>query len=276
MHIALLFRTECQSGDAASAKLHGETALRFLVRVTDDKRVFQELITSFFNTTELVVRRLEKTAIQLDLFIARRLANFCTIDSVQLSQSFPGYGDVPSCVEEPIHRTLLRRLRFCLALGDHPFPLINAAQKARAEAVYNWLAIGSLHDMELLLNLYVNLIERKLLGESEGLQLSRVCFTFALLHMFRKCMRQAVIDGRVLRDASHVILPKLKEHLENALQALTLDEHRHYEEAILWVACVGAQASKVVKARRNLPTLEIVKLHGGSSKHSSNEHATLG
>lgn len=104
--------------------------------------------------------------------------------------------------------------------------------------------------MGMLINFYVDLMEEKVLVETEGRRLTEACLALTLLYMLRKSIHEAPLDGTDVRDASHVIIPRLERDMKNAIRMLTPAERLYYEEAWLWMFYAGALYEQGRKSNR--------------------------
>ena len=112
-------------------------------------------------------------------------------------------------------------------------------------------------DMGSLVNLYVDILERKIDFESEGQRLVQACLVLTVLHMIRRCLHGAAQeDGSDLRDTSRVIIPRLQQDLVTATGLMTPTEIVYYQEAFFWMSYAGAvyEQQLMLRDRRRPPT----------------------
>lgn len=240
-HIMLLFQADCKRRDTNSASIHGPVLLDLMDKVTDNTQILHLLILLMFGNADLAATTLSRPVITLRLSMMERLSEFWASASSLVKINDIDYKDVHPSIENPTLREVSIRLRALLSITKTPLPVIDASEKARGLAVYCWAATQTFNDMCDLLNLYHDLMEDALEPATPGRRLTEACIALSLLQALRKSIHEADVDGRDLRDASHVILPKLQEILQQALEAVTSDEQSHYADVYFWMFFVGAQ-----------------------------------
>lgn len=240
-HILLLFQADCKRRDANSASIHGPILMDLIEKVTDNTQVLHLLIALMFGNADLAAITLARPVITLRLSMMERLSEFWASASSLVKVNDIDYKYVHPNIENPTLREVFIRLRALLSITKTPLPVIDAAEKVRGLAVYYWTATQTFNDMCDLLNLYHDLMDDALEPATPGKRLTDACIALSLLQALRKSIHEADVDGRDLRDASHVIMPKLQEVLQQALEAMTSDEQSRYAEVYLWMFFVGAQ-----------------------------------
>jgi hypothetical protein len=238
LHVRGLFESECMAGDAVPAKAHAAMLMRFDDPFGDDYLArAHDTLTLMFNSAELACKTMQRTNIPFGAYTSARLTDFWTVCSPALPPSKEeSDDDVHPSVRHPVIRDIMGRLRYCMRIAETPIPMNTAVEKVRGNTIYGWLITRTLHDMGLLINLYFDLVE----GKVPGQQLIEACVTLALLHMMRKSIHEAEVDGTDTREASHAILPRLRRGLEQAMSTLTKWERSHYDDALLWMLYLGA------------------------------------
>lgn len=241
LHIRGLFEAECMAGDTISAKVHGAILMRLDDPLTTEMELVNDTIMLMFNATELACKKLERTVIPFGNWMIGRLSKFWATTSAQMPGSSAECENVHSCVQSPLTRTAFIRLRYCLEIGESQLSLASATEKLRGEMLYGWITTKTLYDMGLLVNFYTDLLEGKTLVKTKGKRLTEACMAVTLLHILRKSIHEAPLDGIDIREASDVIIPRLEKNMEDAMSILTRAERLYYDEAYLWMFYVGAQ-----------------------------------
>jgi hypothetical protein len=144
------------------------------------------------------------------------------------------------------------RLRYCIGICDSPLPTKSAADKLRGSLVYGWIATRTQHDVGVLLHLFFNLIEGKTSTRTTGQQFTEAAICLTLAHCIRKSVLAAQMEssGIDIREASHVIMPRLASTLQCAFSVVTRDEHPVYNEVYFWMLYVGAMFEERQKASK--------------------------
>ncbi|KEF55833.1 uncharacterized protein A1O9_08584 [Exophiala aquamarina CBS 119918] len=240
-HIMLLFQSDCKRRDSEAASIHGPILIGLLEKLKDNTNIIQHLIVMMFGYAELAANTLGRPVITLNFEMMKRLTDFWASASSLVQITDVRYRDVHPSIDNPILRTIFTRLRACLVIAETPLPVTDTAQKARGLAVYSWIATETFNDMCVLLNLYHDLMEGQYENKTSGECLTEACIALTLLHTLRKCIHEAEMDGKDLRDTSPVIMPRLRKHLESAIETLISRECAHYAQVYLWMFSVGAQ-----------------------------------
>jgi hypothetical protein len=215
-----------------------------------------ETMKMMFNATELACMHLERTVIPFASWSAGRLATFWEFATPQLPRLATQHGVLPPCAEFPVFRTALARIRYILAVGENPLPLESRCEKNRGDAIYLWVVTTTFHDMGMLMNAYVDLIEDKSSSHSDGRRLTEACMSLALLHVIRESIHEADVDGVDVRDMSHVLLPRLKYDLTKAIRVLGARERLYYEEAYFWIPSSEHRAEQNYRASSRVRRLQ--------------------
>jgi len=240
-HIMLLFQSDCKRRDTEAASVHGPILVGLVGKLQDNTDIIQHLIVMMFGYAELAVTTLSRPVITLNFDMMKRLTDFWTSASSLVQITDFGYRDVHPTIDNPTLRTVFTRLRACLRIAETPLPATDTTEKARGLVVYSWIATETFNDMCVLLNLYHDLMEGKFEHKTPGERLTEACIALSLLHSLRKSIHEAEMDGKDLRDSSHVILPRLQQDLGSALEVMTQEEYIRYGQVYLWMFFVGAQ-----------------------------------
>jgi hypothetical protein len=140
----------------------------------------------------------------------------------------------------PLREAMLR-LRYCIWVGETPLPFTSLPERFKADMVFAWITTKTFNDLGVLINLYMDITERKISFSSEGRRLVQGCVVLTLLYMIRKCIHEAIVeDGTDMRDASHVIIPRLQQEMVAAMEMMTPNEVLYYRETFLWMLYAGA------------------------------------
>lgn len=240
-HIMLLFQADCKRRDSKAASVHGPILMSLIEKVTDNTRILQLMIVFMFGNTDLAAMTVARPVINLSTGLTEILSRFWALASSLVNSNENSDLEIHPTIENHTLRRVFIRLRAFLSIAQKPLPVTDASEKARGLAVYSWIATATFSDMSCLLNLHHDLMIGALGSATEGQRLTEACIALGLLQTLRKSVHEAEMDGRDLRDASHVIIPKLQETLNMALEAMTPKESSHYGEAYLWMYFVGAQ-----------------------------------
>ncbi|KAJ9605772.1 hypothetical protein H2200_009621 [Cladophialophora chaetospira] len=257
LHMRALYEMECMAGDTEAARAHIDILLRLDDPVTDELVRLQHLLVMMFNTTELACKNLERTILPFGEWTSERFASLWMVSSPFMPAPPDTVNHAHASVTIPVVREAMLRLRFCLWIGETPLPFGNAQERLKADMVFAWIVTKTFHDIGMLLNLYFDIIERKIVFHSEGRRLVEACLVLTLLHLFRKCMHSAVVENDIdVRDASHVIIPRLKQDMTAALELMTPAETVYYRDAVLWTLYAGAVYEQRQKRRKGPLRLE--------------------
>ncbi|KIW30829.1 uncharacterized protein PV07_02523 [Cladophialophora immunda] len=242
LHIRCLFETECMAGDTMAAKAHADILLHLPDPLTDDMERVQHTLVMMFDATELACKKLERTVMPFGDWTAKAHARLWALTGPYLPIPPIYIHNAHPCVEIPEHREAMVRLRYCLWVAETPLPFGTAQERLKADMIFAWIATKTFHDLGVLINLYVDITEGKFLFNSEGHRLTQACMILTLIYESRKRVHEAIIeDGADIREASHVIMPRLAQDMVAAMEMLSPDECDHYQEAYLWMLYAGAQ-----------------------------------
>ncbi|OAP64137.1 hypothetical protein AYL99_00109 [Fonsecaea erecta] len=241
LHIRCLFETECMAGDTMAAKAHADILLRLPDPLTDEVERAQHLLVMMFDATELACKKLERTVLPFGSWTAKAHARLWAMAS-QFVPIPPVYvHNAHSCVEIPEHREAMITLRYCLWIAETPLPFGTSEERLKADMIFAWIATKTFHDLGNLINLYVDIMEGKILFNSEGHRLTQACMVLTLVYESRKRVHEAIIeDGADIREASNVIMPRLAQDMATAMEMMSPVECVHYQEAYLWMLYAGA------------------------------------
>ncbi|KIX93252.1 uncharacterized protein Z520_11108 [Fonsecaea multimorphosa CBS 102226] len=258
LHIRCLFETECMAGDTMAAKAHADILLRLPDPTTDERERIHHKLIMMFDATELACKKLERTVIPFGNWTAKvheRLwdlaSPYVPIPPIDVHNAHP-------CVEVPAHRDAMVTLRYCLWIAETPLPFETAQEKLKADLIFAWMATKTFHDLGNLINLYMDIMEEKISFRSEGHRLTQACMVLTLIYESRKCVHEAIIEnGADVREASHVIMPRLAQDMAAAMEILSPVESVYYQEAYLWMLYAGAlheqrQKGKMQRADSNI------------------------
>ncbi|EXJ66593.1 uncharacterized protein A1O5_10264 [Cladophialophora psammophila CBS 110553] len=260
LHIRCLFETECMAGDTIAAKAHADILLRLPDPISDEMERVQHTLVMMFDATELACKKLERTVVPFGNWTAKAHARLWALASPYMPVPPIGVHNAHPCVEIPEHREAMVRLRYCLWLAETPLPFATAQERLKADMVFAWIATKTFHDLGILINLYVDIMEGRIHFNSEGHRLTQACMVLTLVYESRKRVHEAIIeDGADIREASHVIMPRLARDMVTAMEMLNLVEWIHYQEAYLWMLYAGAlyeqrQKFKVRRTNLNIKT----------------------
>ncbi|KAJ9603717.1 hypothetical protein H2200_011903 [Cladophialophora chaetospira] len=239
-HVRMLFKGECMSQDVNAAKVHAQTFLKLDDQFMDEIEHAHHALVVMYSVTELACKRLERTIIPFGIYLINAISNFWTATSCQLPQASAGTEKVHACLTNPWLRNAFLRTRYCLSIEEGSIPSTTPAERLRGDMLFGWIATWTFFDMGTLMNIYIDLIEEEVPTDSEGKQLVEACLILTFLHVLRKCIHEAPINGVDLRDASQVMIPRLQMDLQRALRTLKPREYLYYNDAILWMLYIGA------------------------------------
>ncbi len=241
LHIRTLYEAECMAGDTAAARAHMNILLRLEDPITDELLRASHLMVMMFNTTELACKKLERTLLPFGEWTRKTFAPLWTLCSPFLPVSPETVNKAHPSVKIPLLREAMIRLRYCLWFGQAPLPFGTAQERLGADMIFAWTATQLFNDLGVLMNLYMDIIEGEISFRSEGRRWAEACMVLTQLHMVRKCVHEAIIEGGVdLREASHVIMPRLERDLKMAMESMTQAEEVYYQEALFWMLYAGA------------------------------------
>ncbi|KIW19946.1 hypothetical protein PV08_00521 [Exophiala spinifera] len=255
LHVTALFQGECMAGDSKAARTHARILFKLDGQLMDEFQYVHHIMILMWNATELACKRLERTLIPFDASLERPLSKFWSMASSHLPQMSVEDQNVHPCVANRLLRTAFIRLRYCFSIGDSTIPFTNAAERLRGDMLFGWIATKTFFDMGLLITLYADLIEGMELTRSEAKRLTEACMILTFLHVLRKGMHEAPINGVDVRDASHVMMPRLARHLQEAMRILNPAERLRYSHAYLWMFYVGTVWEKRLEYEKTFEVL---------------------
>ncbi|KIW69926.1 hypothetical protein PV04_02241 [Phialophora macrospora] len=250
LHIRTLYEAECMAGDTTAARAHMDILLRLEDPVTDERVRLQHLLVMMYNATELACKKLERTVMPFGAWTSERLATLWAISSTYIPVAPQRIQEAHASVTFPVLREAVVRLRYCVWIGETPLAFTDTQERLKADMVFAWTATKTFQDLGVLMNLYMDIVEGIVSFDSEGRRLVQACMVLTLLFMVRKCVHEAIIeDGTDVREASHILIPRLEQDMITAMEMMTPAEKIYYQEAFLWMLYAGALHEQRQKSR---------------------------
>lgn len=257
LHILWLFRADCITGDTTSATAHARI-LQPLIEGMEDPLQKTHLFTMMlFYDTELAVARMHRTLFNFRNWVGVRLGKFWEYAESQLPTISEDYKDFHASVRTTSVREAAVCLRRCLMIGRTPMRLRDPHSVRLGDVMYRWMATRTLSDMGILVDVYLDLVEVDNCYMGPGQRLTEAAIALTVLHILRKSMHSATINGIDARDLSHVIIPRLQSTLEQALKISTEEDLSTYREAHLWMFHAGAQFEQRVLGKSREPSIDL-------------------
>jgi hypothetical protein len=255
LHIRTLFEAESMGGDRAAAQLHINILLRLDDPITDDSERLQNLMILMFNATELACKQCQRTVLPFGQSTQNALAGFWDLSAPYVPLAPEHIDEIHPCVTIPELREAMSTLRHILWIGESPRAVFGDRDHAWGDMYWGWATTRTFHDIGTLLNLYMDIVEAKILTGSPGSRLVQASMLLTYLFMVRKCFQEAVLEtGTDVREASHVLVPRIEKHMTAAIELMTTAERLHYQEAMLWIFYAGAlyeQRQEMKRKKKN-------------------------
>jgi hypothetical protein len=250
LHIRTLYEAECMAGDTTAARAHMDILLRLDDPVTDERVRLQHLLVMMYDATELACKKLERTVMPFGEWTSERLATLWAISLPYIPVAPERIHEAHASVTFPYLREAMVRLRYCVWIGETPLAFTDTQERFKADMIFAWTATKTFQDIGVLMNLYMDIVEGNVSFNSEGQRLVHACMVLTLLFMVRKCVHEAIIeDGTDVREASHIIIPRLEQDMVTAMEMMTPAEKIYYQEAFLWMLYAGALYEQRRKSR---------------------------
>ena len=151
--------------------------------------------------------------------------------------------DVHPSVADALVRSSLVRLKRCMVYQKSSAMINSEEEKAYGDIVYSWMRSRGLCDIGTLLNHAFDILESQSAKITLGERYINAALTVTVLCCIRKFGGEARFNGVDIRDASHVIFPKLLDTLQKVIEHATKEEKDRFGEAILWMWFTGAHFS---------------------------------
>ena len=287
LQILYLFRSDCTRQQLVAAQAHA-VVLPWIERATgiDPSMSTHLLITAMFHDTEMACKAVQRTLLDFEFWLAKMLKGFWAYTESFLAPApdhiVNGLNPYLTDGDAVVFGAMIRLRRYLYirdsqgALGMHP-----PDKYIIADLQWAWSASTTLHDIGLLLNHALNLIEaskarieqktranaeieNELLTkrshsqwEQQNLDL-RLATTFATLYSVRKYLHEGNCNGVDLREAP-LIMVELERVLRRMLLGPGLDHpERPQEECelLFWIFFTGAwhgqkMRTLAIRRRRN-------------------------
>ena len=257
--IMWLFRSECVEGRVEGAQTHANI-IRYVGEAVQDPEAMTSLfIIAMYNDAELACSRFQKTLLDFDTWLPSRMNAFWSrADPMILPRLPTSCGDLHESIKDVTIRGICTHIKRSLAVQDLSLNMETVGEKAYGDMVFQWMGSHMQHDIGVLINYAVDLLQLELEDHNEMRAERYLTAALALttLYWLRKYTQEATLNGVDLRDASHVLVPRLQQALELFDCNASILEKQTYGDALFWMYFTGAhweQAREDLARRRAVP-----------------------
>lgn len=244
-----LIREESQGVEAYSV------VLQYVEKAyVDNATALNVLIMAMFNDAETACKKLRRTILDFENWLAQRYRPFWTyaesylppMPAHVLSNLHPSLANADSVIYGAISRT-----RRCLDIAETTncltaqFPEDDLANDLR----WGWIASTGLHDIGLLVNQYCDLRDKReyLKDQSDFWNNDlRIAMTLTTLFNLRKLVQSGSCNGVDVREAP-LIIPTLEAILQRALKNASKEQQWEARDVLMWMFFSGAWHGQNVK-----------------------------
>lgn len=257
LQIMLLYREGCIRDQPQGIEAYAVVQQYVEKAYIDANTAINVLVIAMFNDVEAACKRLQRTILDFERWLAQRMKPFATYAESYLppasAQVATNLHQSLATADHVIHGAILR-LRRCLDLRERMDPLTMHPPEnyTAGDMGWAWMASTGLHDMGLLVNQYCGLMEtRHGIEHSEALWNHDVRTATILTTLFtmRKLVHEGSCNGVDLREA-HLIIPTLEEVLKRALRYSTEEQRLRSREPLMWMYFWGAWHGQNIQYQR--------------------------
>lgn len=248
--IVHMFRAEVMEDQPDSARAHAWALRRIGDFLGEDPYLAVDLfMVLMFNDSEYTVHHMHPPLLDYDHWLNQRLEPHWDRAEADLPDVGTEYQNVDKAASFPIARSALQHLRRVIAFINQGMPMTSADEVARVEVLYIWSSNRTLHDSVGLIQRFLELMEAPSSDdqEQEALRYIEAAMSLTIVYLIRKTIHMAMYEEQDLRDASHVIAPRLKDTVIEALQTCTPEQLYAYQRAFFWMFFCGAHYEEQVR-----------------------------
>jgi hypothetical protein len=144
-----------------------------------------------------------------------------------------------------------------MALSDEIIDMEDPSEAEKADLIYRWATMITHHYSGRLMNHYLDIME--MVCDPRSTVMVGLYFEAAVALMALFCIRnyvQVAIYKRInLRDAGHVIIPRMQELLALFLEMTPPEDLHKYDEVLLWMYFGGTYYQERVRVGISTPGL---------------------
>ncbi|OQU94628.1 hypothetical protein CLAIMM_00960 isoform 2 [Cladophialophora immunda] len=258
LQIYWLYRVECISRNLAAANVHAGMLYRFIEELGEEDREFKYYmyLCMLFLGVDMTIGSLKRGACDYGPY-ALVMASHLQREAAPYLEHLPSQYKHPDPIVkiEPL-RSILVRARRLIALMQHSLPRETCGDASKRFIVSHCCVIQNYLDTLDLLYMYLDTLEGKnpYLLETLGQEYTHAAVALTIVLVSRNLVDVTAINGVNLRDASPVLIPRLRGVLELTFTLSNPLELTLYEEAHLWILYVGAthEQQKLRESRRTV------------------------
>lgn len=261
MHVMWLHTIECMARDWDAAKAHAKALSVVIEALEGSPEMITILIPIQFNDIELCVHKMRRTTMDFEGPFGQRLIKYWQAHNKLIPQQPDNDDALHQCLaSSDFLQPICARLRHFLRLSDSPGLIDAPEDPSSGDVIWLWISSMTQYDTGILLNRFLDLTETKnkrrpslsRSPSSGGLRYTEACMTLTMLHLLRKYFHESPLRGVDFRDASQIIMTRLRTNLKLAIKHSTLADVTYYREAYLWMFFAGAQHEAKSKSDRKL------------------------
>jgi hypothetical protein len=244
----LLFGVECAEHMHAAAQVHAKVIPLIETTDEDPEVILRVLRSAMFSDTELACKTMRRTLLDYDKWLPDMFNAFWAAGEALLPA-------LQEHLVKYIHPALSRannivfqatvRVRRCVNVHESVVvgsALLQSSDYSTRYMLYNGMGSRIIHDVGLLINTAVDMIETVCDGQANAVALEHCVNTalvLATLYSVRKLMLPATLNGTDLRDAP-AILAALERQLDEIYELATAVSRYLYREEIYWTLFIRA------------------------------------
>jgi hypothetical protein len=257
--IVYMFTSGVMENRPDTAKVHAWALQRIGDLESHDREQALDLyMLLMHNDTEFAIQNLRRPLFDYDHWMPKQLESFW----VGTQAALPDVRDrweikVPEVIRSPLVRAVLAELQHLMALSDEIIDMEDPSEAEKADLIYRWASMITHHYSGQLMNHYLDVLEMVCDPNSTVV----VCLYFeaavALTALFctRSYVQVAIYKRINLRDAGHVIIPRIQELLTMCLEMMPAQDLHKYDGVLLWMYFAGAYYQERVRIGISTPGL---------------------
>lgn len=242
--VLYLFQGAMEARDFDAAKVHGRMLRHLLLSLPYNPTTTFLFVNTMHTMLEVATHTFQPSIVDFDQWHADQMKTYWTYAESLL----PPYEleDVHPCISSPLLKDSLLTLRKWLARGDALLSDTPAPTGPQRDLISLWSHTRPVSDCLDLLKHFLTLSNVPSFASPsrsyEAGTTLEAALTLTLFCNIRKYVHNSYLDDtdNDLRDATHVLAPRLREVIEALLASTTHEEQENHAEALFWVYFTGA------------------------------------
>lgn len=250
IQIVYMFKSGLMENQPENAQVH-TWALQKIAEMEDATLCAQLFMCLMHNDVEFSVHMMRPTLLDFNGWISQKLESIWAVEEAALPDIGSEYQNIHPSLDNHMMRDALIRARRCISLSsaERALDLTKPKDFEVSELLYIHFANRTHHDSGLLVNHYLAFVDESSLreGSSAGSLYVDAALTLTTLYSIRTYIQRATLQDVDIRNASYVIMPRLKDMLQTALERMTQEERAMYQHALFWMYFNGAHYEECVR-----------------------------